>query len=86
MTVQAKNLTEAQADGLACVECGNDWEDGTRSAPVALVNGVQVFACVTHECPDCKTCEYEYLPNDNDDRRLFCKRDHMFPTQEPFFS
>lgn len=44
-----KNLTDNQANGLACVVCGLDFDDLSEvSVPVGLFMGAQVFACV--EC------------------------------------
>lgn len=44
------NLTDAQADGLACVVCRRDYltcPAGTRRVPVGRsITGSQVFACV----------------------------------------
>lgn len=50
----AANLTEAQADGLACVACGADYMTAdTASVPVGTVRGSQVFACEScTESPD----------------------------------
>jgi hypothetical protein len=46
-------LASAQADGLACVECGTDYlRVPVRHVPVGRsVTGSQVFACVVR-CPD----------------------------------
>lgn len=45
------NLTDAQADGLACVFCGTDYlttPAGTRIVPVGRsIAGSQVMACVS---------------------------------------
>ncbi len=42
-------LTEAQADGLACVDCGTDLCTVHASQPVGRsTTGSQVFACTDH--------------------------------------
>ncbi|MGC9381518.1 hypothetical protein [Streptomyces sp. MH13] len=45
--VAQAGLTPAQADGIACIRCGN--EDGPMQ-PVGTRDGVQLFAC-TPACP-----------------------------------
>lgn len=86
VTVDAATLTDDQRDGLACVTCRTSFAPGTRSIPVAVVDGDQVFACVgcVPPCADCGTVQYEYLPDDNDTARMDCRRGHAFPTAEPF--
>lgn len=52
ITFDPATLTDHQRDGLACVVCGLDYETGTvptPHVPVGMVDGGQVFACVT--CP-----------------------------------
>ena len=41
-------LNEAQADGLACITCGRDDQP---MKPVDVRDGVQVFACTSHDEP-----------------------------------
>ncbi|CNE45228.1 Uncharacterised protein [Mycobacterium tuberculosis] len=86
VTVDAGTLTDDQRDGLACVTCRTNFAPGTRSIPVAVVDGDQVFACVgcVPPCSDCGTVQYEYTDLDNDTARMDCPRGHAFPTAEPF--
>lgn len=44
------NLTPEQRDGLACVHCG---ATGSPMTPVAILNGVQLFACTAHDGGQC---------------------------------
>lgn len=86
VTVDAGILTDDQRDGLACVTCRTRFAPGTRSIPVAVVDGRQVFAHLTcvPPCSDCGTVQYEYTDLDNDTARMDCPRGHAFPTAEPF--
>jgi len=50
VTIDASTLTTAQRDGSACVHCH---ATHNPMRPVGILNGVQVFACVT--CPPSAT-------------------------------
>lgn len=56
LTALYRNLTDAQANGLACIFCGDDYTTSTvPHAPVGRSTaGSQVFACVTHLLDDAR--------------------------------
>lgn len=47
--IPREDLTDAQADGVACVLCGRDLT-GAPSVPLGVVAGGQVFACSAGGC------------------------------------
>jgi hypothetical protein len=48
-STSGKALSDRQRDGQTCIDCGADFEPGSRSVPAGFGDRGQLFACAAHD-------------------------------------